>query len=302
MAPTFSAATGWLLYAGLILVAGGVTAHWILIPALKLPESPIRSWLEEAAWRLGLLGGSFLPIALSLVFIRQLIEFRDPFVPWTEDAQLLLTGTNWGRTWVLGVTGSFLLAAAFVFGGRGRRLAWAVSAFVLLGLSSFPAFTGHASGTEGLRPLTIFVDTLHVWAVGVWIGGLGFVLYANRGWLPRGGETTESILPLLVSRFSPIAVASVGVVIVTGSISAWVHLSSFGDLLFTPFGQLLSVKILLVTAAFGLGLLNWKRHTPYLTEVSGQRALIRTAVAEFFVVQIVLIVTSILVVTSPLAH
>ena len=136
-------------------MAGGVTAHWILIPALKLPESPIRSWLEEAAWRLGLLGGSFLPIALSLVFIRQLIEFRDPFVPWTEDAQLLLTGTKWGRTWVLGVTGSFLLAAAFVFGGRGRRLAWAVSAFVLLGLSSFPAFTGHASGTEGLRPLTI---------------------------------------------------------------------------------------------------------------------------------------------------
>lgn len=302
MAPILSATTGWLLYAALIAAAGGLTAYFFLVPGLKLPENPVRAWLEEASWRLGILGGSFLPVALTLVFIRQLIEFRDPFVHWTEDADLLLTGTNWGRTWLLGITGSFLAAAAFALAGRGRRLAWWVSGFTLLGLGCFPAFTGHANGTEALRPLTLIADIVHVWAVGVWVGGLAFVLYANRGWQAREGKGAQSLLPLLVPSFSPVAVASVGALIVTGSISAWAHLSGFGDLLSTPYGQLLSLKLILVTGVFALGLLNWRRLTPRLNEVSGQRALTRAATAELLIVQAVLIVTSILVVTPPPAH
>ena len=52
--------------------------------------------------RLGRMGGVTLPVALSLVFLRQLQEFRDPFASWTEDAQLLALGTNWGTTWIFG--------------------------------------------------------------------------------------------------------------------------------------------------------------------------------------------------------
>ena len=302
MAPTLSATTGWLLYAALVAAAGGVTAYWLLIPGLKLPASPVKAWLEEAAWRLGLLGGSFLPVALTLVFIRQMIEFRDPFVPWTEDVDLLLTGTSWGRTWLLGVTGSFLAAAAFALAVRGRRLAWWISGFSVLGLGCFPAFTGHANGTEGLKPLTLMADTVHVWAVGVWVGGLAFVLYANRGWLAREGKDAQSLLPLLVPGFSRVAVASVGALVVTGSISGWVHLSGFGDLIVTPYGQLLSLKLILAVGVFTLGFLNWRQLTPRLAEASGQRALTRAATAELLIVQGVLIVTSILVVTPPPAH
>lgn len=293
--------TGWTLFAGLIAALGGCAARWILIPRASRDASATPLVLEEAAGRLALAGALFLLPAMALFFVRQLLDFRDPFVPWTEDAALLLTGTAWGTTWIRGAAGAVLAVAAFTaVRVRGGLPAWIVATTAALGLAAFPAFTGHASGSDGPRALTLAADVLHVWAAGGWAGGLAFVLYAERRW--RGGagaRAPASLLPTLVPVFSPMAIGCVALLVVSGVVGAWVHLSGVAALWQTPYGRALLVKLLFVGVALALGFVNWRRLTPRLSGPEGPDRLRRAATTELVVVQAVLILTALLVRTSP---
>jgi putative copper export protein len=52
----------------------------------------------------------------------------------------------------------------------------------------------------------------------------------------------------LVTRFGRLAAASVGVLIVSGALLALVHLKGPGDLLFSPYGLTLAIKLVAVAA------------------------------------------------------
>ena len=107
-------------------------------------------------------------------------------------------------------------------------------------------------------------------------------------------------MPDLVPAFSPLAVASVVVMIVTGTLASWVHVGSFTTLFTTRYGRLLSLKLLLVAMVMVLGANNWKRLTPKLGDPGGPRAMRRAAVTEVILAQAVLLLTAILVRMSPM--
>jgi len=299
-----SAITGWLLFAALVTALGSLAARWLLIPRLSLgPDESgedTSAFLTRAAGRMGLLGASFLPVAMALVFYRQLVEFRDPFVPWTEDATLLLTGTAWGRTWMEAAAASIAAIGAFGLVRVGIRGAWFAATVIVVALAGFPALTGHASGTEELRALTLAADTLHVLAAGSWVGGLGFVLYSERSWRVWSGG--ESLLPSLVPVFSPVAIGSVAALVITGTLAGWIHLEGVVVLATTSYGRIFVLKLSLVLAVMVLGAVSWKQLTPRLGDLEGQDALRRAASRELLIAQLVLLVTAILVRSSPMGH
>jgi putative copper export protein len=130
------------------------------------------------------------------------------------------------RRWVPGA------AAAFGFAGVG------------LAVASF-AFDGHTV-TEGPRLVHAAVSVVHVGAAGVWGGGvlgLGVVALASG---------SESIRPTF-DRFSPVATAVLGPVLVTGVVMAVFVLDTPGDLVGTSWGQVLLVKSTVVAVAMVLG-------------------------------------------------
>ena len=234
-----------------------------------------------------------LPLAFGLVFARQLIEFRDPFVPWTEDARLLLTGTDWGRTFLVASVLGLAAIPAFRLAGAGRASGWSLATIFVLALCAFPAFTGHANAGEGaLRVVTLSADVLHVWAAGGWIGGLAGVLVLNRS----AGST---LLPRLVPAFSPVAVVCVTVLVVTGALASWIHLPDLNAVLGGTYGRTLLLKLAAVAGVLGLGWANWRRHTPRLHDPSGQEALRKGAAMELVLAQLVLLATALLVRTPP---
>jgi putative copper export protein len=188
---------------------------------------------------------------------------------------------------------SFRLAA------RERGGAWWSATVAALALGTFPALTGHANSGD-LRPLTLMADTLHVWAVGGWIGGLALVLFLERRRRREGGAGAPSLLPVLVPRFSLLAMGSVATLAATGLFASWVHLDSVGALFMTGYGRLLLLKLALVAAVLALGAVNLKRLTPRLGESAGQEAMRRAATLEFLVANVVLAVTAILVRVSPM--
>ena len=295
-----SAITGWLLFAALVITLGSLVARWILIPRATPDDPATAAWLRSAAGRLGLWGSGLLALALALVFCRQLLEFRDPFVPWSEEAHLLLTGTAWGTTWLWGAAASVSAVVVFSLVRAGVATAWWSATALVLFLGAFPGLTGHAASTEELRALTLSADALHVYAAGSWVGGLAFVLHAERAWRVQG--RAGSLLPMLVPVFSPVAIACVAVLASTGGLAAWVQLDGIGDLFSTTYGRLLTLKLAIVAGVLGLGWVSWKRLTPRLGEASGAHALRRNAMFELLTAGAVLLVTAILVHTSPLGH
>jgi putative copper export protein len=293
-----SAATGWLLYAALVLILGSSAARWIILPRLDVGAGDQASLLHGAARAMGRTGALLLPPAIALVFVRQLVEFHDPYAPWSEDARLLLTGTAWGTKWVWAGVGAVVALPVFLAGTRGR-VSWALASALALAMGVFPALTGHANEPGPLKPLTLTGDVLHVWAAGAWVGGLIVILYAERAWRARGSGDPDSLLPSLVPAFSPLAVSCVTVIVATGVMAAWIHVPTLGSLLSTSYGRRLTLKIVLVACVAGLGFVNWKQLTPRLSEGAGREALRRAATWELLVAQAVLLVTAILVRTAP---
>lgn len=167
--------TGWVLFVSLVGATGSVVSRWLILPRLTLPGGTDGAWLRRGAARLGRAAGLLLIPAMALVLLRQVREFRDPFVPWTEDAVLLLS-TSWGTTWKLAAVATLVVAAGFVLAAAGRRIGWWLATPFVLALAAFPGLTGHAGGGDGPTWLLLPADVLHVLAAGTWMGSLAVIL------------------------------------------------------------------------------------------------------------------------------
>lgn len=287
---------GWLLFGALVVVTGVVLGRWFVLPRAGTASGG--GVTAVAAARLGRGAALTLAVALALVFVRQLVEFRDPYEGWTSEARLLLGGTPWGKTWLSAACLSLLAWVSTHGAARRIRGGWGAATAAVLALGAFPALTGHASGGE-MRTLTIVADTLHVWAAGGWLGGLALVLYLDREERRGQGADARGLLPDLVPRFSRLAMACVGTLALTGVFASWAHLGGVSALLGTGYGRILTLKLALVAGVLGLGARNFRVLTPRLGDAAGRQAMRRSATVELLVANVVLAVTAVLVRTSP---
>ncbi|MEQ9398939.1 MAG: CopD family protein [Longimicrobiales bacterium] len=292
-----SAGSGWLLFLAGVLLTGSVVARALISPGATAPDA---AWLDRGTAGPGLVGAVLMPIALSLLFVRQFREFRDPFAPWSEDVSLLLS-SSWGTAFKVAAAGAVVALVAMTAARRGRSWGWWGAAVAAVVLAVFPGLTGHASGGEVPTWLTLPSDALHVLAAGAWVGGLASVLWLESAWRRRGA-LPSSLLPALVPRFSRVAQVAVATLILTGVVATWFQLPALTDLWTTPYGRTLSLKLAVVAVVLALGGINWKRLSPRLDEADGPGAMRRAATLELVLGTLVLLITAVLVRTSPTGH
>ncbi|HJT56464.1 MAG TPA: copper resistance protein CopC [Ktedonobacteraceae bacterium] len=128
--------------------------------------------------------------------------------------------------------------------------------FVAISLSS------HASAVSAnIVVFAVVIDWLHLLAAGLWVGGMMYIATTYLPVLKRRGlaERARSLITIL-PYFSPLAIAGVLIMSITGPFNATFHLSSWQQFLTTAYGRALVVKILLVgslllTSAVHVGLL-----------------------------------------------
>src|SRR5204863_7930278 len=92
------------------------------------------------------------------------------------------------------------------------------------------------------------------------VGGLGRAPAAGTHQLEHH-ERTE-LLAAVLSRFSTVALASVGALVVTGAGQTIVHVERLDALTGTAFGRAILVKTALLGVLIGLGALNRQRTLP----------------------------------------
>ena len=194
-------------------------------------------------------------------------------------------------------------------GGRPCSRVWVVVLAVLAAgyVAITPALSGHAS-VSSPTGLLFPLDVVHVVAMSVWLGGLvclvGVLPAATRRLEPA--ERTRLLAGTLV-RFSPIALACVIALLVSGVVQAYVHIRTWDGLFHSAYGVAVIVKFALLMVLIGLGAINRQRTIPALRRaVSESRSpgeigvlLRRTLRAEVLLLIVVLGVTSALVAYTP---
>jgi copper transport protein len=131
------------------------------------------------------------------------------------------------------------------------------------------ALAGHAAGPSSVRGLNLLAQWTHLLAVGVWIGGLAWLLVAL--WARGGSWSGREV----VGRFSRLAGISLAVVVVTGVARTAEELGGWGRLADSGFGRALDLKLALFAGLAGLGALNRYRLVPLFRDGPRRRAAAR---------------------------
>lgn len=243
-------------------------------------------WLKAAVWlaRVGFYAGLF--IGVGGVFFRNWIELNSPgsrplgyFVTTSLSTGLVSAAAGWAfqgldatglppealmspaawsatmatsYAWTL-ATGTLALSAARLAVHATSAAARTLSAFALAGVGTALSLSGHASSAEP-RVIMSTLVALHGLCIAFWAGALPALLDASRRI-----DFTNALL-----RFSTVAVPVVAVLALTGATIAWVQVGDPSQLLAIPYGQVLVVKLALVTGLTGLALWNRVKLTPAL--------------------------------------
>jgi len=179
---------------------------------------------------------------------------------WTEafNWQLLreqATSGNFGIYWLMrmAVLLLALLIGLFVVLSKNRfqtskRVLPLVNLF--LGALLFLAMTmsGHAAAVSSLiLPYSIVIDWLHLSAAALWIGSMCYILLVYLPALNKHSlsDRTRSLLAIL-PQYSPLAIAGIVLMAVTGPLNATFHLTSLNQFVSTAYGRALLVKIFLI--------------------------------------------------------
>jgi copper transport protein len=144
-----------------------------------------------------------------------------------EDLWKLFSATNIGISWVLLLALSFL---GFVLIGR---VAW-LDMLWPLSLLAVKSFSGHAASFTPLWA-TIGLDFIHLAGAACWVGGL-VLLYVK--WRQKSHDVRYYL-----QKFSNMALISILVLTLSGSISVLLFLPNLHYLLYSAWGILLLVKI-----------------------------------------------------------
>jgi copper transport protein len=122
-----------------------------------------------------------------------------------------------------------------------RRRWWTLLATACLAAAVSLSLAGHAGGSEPAL-VGVAADALHLIAAAAWIGVLAI------------GTTLEPTEDL--RGISPIAIAAVSIIVVSGIVQTLRNVGSVTALLTTPYGRDIDIKIVLLLAALGVALLS----------------------------------------------
>jgi copper transport protein len=234
----------WLTRIGLYLglfagIGGAFFVNWIARErvASQVILAALVTGLACAAASLGLGGIDLLGLPLSCLAT---------VAPWK-----ITLGTSLGPSLLIAIAALGLGMSAMRSGRAGRAL----SALAISGVGLALAASGHAA-TAPPQALTRPAMVLHGVGVAFWLGALAPLVAIL--WARKGAALAT------VHRFSNVAVPVVAVLAAAGLTLAIIQLESFGALVTTKYGIILSIKLALVAVLLGLAALNRFRLTPAL--------------------------------------
>ncbi len=210
-----------------------------------------------------------------------------------EAVPLVATGTRFGT--VLLCRFGLILLAAVAVGLRGRAGGWLliVPSVIAVGMQGL---LGHAGATDGATGDGLVVsEALHLTAAGAWLGAL-LPLWIGAACLPRA-QAAEAC-----ERFTPVGLACVLVLAVSGAIQAIELIGGLPALVGTPYGQFAMLKIGLFLCALVLAVINRLWLTDHVGATGSVRSLRLSVAIEAAIGLGIVLMAGFLATSAPAAH
>ncbi|HUS14825.1 MAG TPA: copper resistance protein CopC [Chloroflexia bacterium] len=216
--------------------------------------------------------GAVLALALGADMVYQIGALRGigplEALGHLDVAPKVVTTTGYGQYWALRAAAALGLV---VYGlwrrSRPARADWtpAVLGGGLVVAGEALASHGAAAPNIAGLPLGMLSDGLHLLATAAWIGGLLYLAVVLLPVLRRAEpQAAAGVLAWLVPRFSNLALASVGVLVVTGVFNLSIHSLDPGAVAASDYGRVLVIKHLLFLPLLTLGAANNRVMRPRL--------------------------------------
>ena len=189
-----------------------------------------------------------------LIWRSSVIGSKDLFDVLASGIPIQLLNTRFGIVWLLR---QLLASWLLVLHWRSRNSHILFKLTLAAGLLGSLSLTSH-NAANALWPITsTIIDWLHLLANGAWIGGLlalTLTFYPALRTLPKDERMDVGVATM--RRFSPLALGSVLVAAMTGVFSASLHILEPEDLVGTPYGWTLLIKVSLVVLVLIFGWAN----------------------------------------------
>ena len=292
-------ATRFAFYAAIVGILGAIAFKALVLGAVGtgLPEAATVA-VTGRVWRIAAIAAVLLLLTLPLRLWFQAASVSPDDALGNLGA--VATGTAWSTGWwVQGAAGLLvLLGIGQARPGRFRVAGgWRLAALGALALPIVPLVSGHA-WADSPRALSVLATYLHVVAASAWVGGLCCLVCAGLPALRDPVQPPDAApppLPALVGAFSRLALVAVGLLVVSGTAKAWLHISAPSDIWTTAWGRSLLVKDAVVLGVMALGFYNWRVVRPALANDPGPDRLRRSASLELLLGVAAVIATSFLV-------
>ncbi len=281
----------WVTYVGLLGLTGAVAVARLLAPASGVVER--RGGVVDRRLRLVAAASAVVLVlgAAARLYAQTWSVFGLDEPVTLELVRLVGVESRWAGGWQPQAGVAVLAVVGAVWWTRWPRGGWWLTALAAAGAWITLPLTGHAASFD--TPLPHLAQVAHGVGAGLWVGTLAVVVAVafplRRE--PRGRGCVAD----LVRRFSPMALAAVSTIALSGVVTGVFYLGSVADLWATPYGRALLLKVVLFLATGAVGAYNWRRLTPRLGEASGPVRLLRSACLELLLAAAVLLVTAVLV-------
>jgi len=271
----FSLSTGevifrWASYLAAATMAGGVLfVIGVWNPAMEMMGEE-KTRFSSAPWRVLAAGALTLLVAANLLgLLSQAGQVTGTgfVLPWNPGLNRLLFATKYGALWLTRFILT-LLGVRFLVLAKTDRDRWIALAATLGILFTF-SLNSHAAAEP--RPFfPIAADWLHLIGASIWVGGL--VFFVGGVWAVREVEppARTRFTSRLIPRFSALAIASVGLIGLTGVYSAYLRVGTIEALTNTLYGRVLIVKTLLFAPMLMLGAINLLQTSPSMRRAAQQ--------------------------------
>lgn len=231
---------------------GMLVAQVVLVPRSAFELRDVAS-----RWRrlLGIALAMLTSTGLALPLVRVMDISDSPPANALLMLPTVLQQTHFGQIWTIHLIGLLLLWIGWVLAGRmpGRGPAAVMLAIAAMIAWTYSATSHAADG--GDFTVKECGDWLHLLAASLWGGG---ILASALILLMIGKQTSQlrELIGHLVRRLSSLSAIALALVLITGIYSATTKVSSVDELLHSPYGQMLCLKLMLVAAMAGVGAVN----------------------------------------------
>jgi len=281
----------WLYFLSLALVIGGLAFRLIVL------RGPLAARAEKRFFVVTGIGVvATIDVGIAAFILRAEDALQLPFSRLLYGDLSPIAHSRFGTVFIAMTLGFALVAALLFLAWLTDRALFLWPAFLLaLAFASGLSLSGHSAVDAGSSWKSQVADWAHLSAACIWIGGLVQLAVVVWPLMPEGRRTA-------FLAFSRLATVCVGILLLAGVYLSILRLPQLNDLWTTGYGQVLLVKIGLVSLALAWGGVHKVLVVPAVARGEAGGRLQRSLVGESMVGMAVLLVAAVLVDTNPPAQ